>query len=231
MIINMLVTNQSFLKTAGIACILTAFTTLGVHLVSFPADSFEARLQLSGNNLYLAHRWMIILHCACVIMSMLAIAFIKWKDGPGWMALGFLFYTVFGITEISRMMAVLHYLNPLREQYMATTDIQVQALLKHSIDQFNHVGITLFSIFAFAFTIGNVCYGIVFSGASDRSKWIGIAFLFWGFMGILSTANEFFLNPILEKMIDLNAKIFQPTFRLVLGIWIWSQLKFRKAFA
>ena len=228
--INILSTNQSFLKTAGIACMITAFTTLGVHFISFPADTFDIRLQLANNPLYLAHRWMIILHCTCVIISMLGIAFLKWKEGPGWMALGFLFYTVFGVTEISRMMAVLHYLNPLREQYLATTDVQIQTLLKHSIDHFNHVGITLFSIFAIAFTIGNLCYGIVFSGASDRSKWIGYAFLFWGFMGILSTANEFFQNPILDRVIDLNAKIFQPTFRLVLGIWIWRQLKFHKAF-
>lgn len=60
---------------------------------------------------------------------------------------------------------------------------------------------------------------------------MGFAFLFWGCIGLLSSVNEFFHNPALQQVIDLNAKIFQPAFRLILGIWMWKQVRIKRAFA
>lgn len=216
--------NQSFLKIAGIACIISAVTTVGIHFVSFPAETFDDRLKLPGNPIYIAHRWMIIVHCLCVIVSMLGIALMKRKEGQGWIALGFLFYTVFGITEISRMMAVLHDLNPMRMAYVQATDEATKNFLRYSIDHFNHVGITLFSIFALAFSIANLSYGIVFVSADDKSKWLGYGLLYWAAVGFIAIANESLHVTFFEHWIEIHNKIFQPLFRLTLGIWILNNI-------
>lgn len=218
-------TDRQFIRIAGIAALITGLTTIGVHYISFPGDTFEQRLQLSQNNLYIAHRWMIILHCLCVIISMLGIALLKFKESKGFIVLGFLFYTVFGITEISRMFSVLKYLNPLRVQYLQATDESVKLSLQQTIENFTLVSFTMFAIFALAFAIGNLCYGIVLSGSKDKTRWLGYAFLFWAFMSFLGMSNEFLEQEWIELAIDINSKSFQPLFRFVLGIYLISQSK------
>lgn len=213
-------TDRHFIRFSGIAALITGLTTIGVHYVVFPADTFEQRLLLSQNNLYIAHRWMIILHCLCVIISMLGIALLKFRDNRGFIALGFLFYCVFGIAEITRMFSVLRYLNPLRLKYLETTDEATKVILQQSIEQFNFAGLTLFSLFALAFAIGNLCYGIVLSGDNGKTRWLGYGFLFWSFMSFLGMANEFLEQPWIDKAIEINSKTFQPLFRMIIGIWL-----------
>ena len=215
--------NISFLRISAFACLITALTTLGVHFISFPADTFEDRLALPHNSFYIAHRWMIILHCVCVIMSMLGIALIKRKGNQGWLIFGFLFYSVFGITEISRMMAVLHYLNPLRLAYANATDEATRQFLHLSIDHFNQVGITLFSIFALAFAMANLAYGLVFISSSDKDKWLGYGFLYWAIIGFIAMANESWHVSLFDQWIEIHNKIFQPVFRFILGVWLWRK--------
>ena len=212
--------DRKFITVAGIAALITAITTIGVHYVTFPTETFEDRLQLSQNNLYLAHRWMIILHCTCVIISMLGIALMKVRDNKGFVVLGMLFYSVFGITEIARMFAVLHYLTPLRQQYLAATDPVVQNALRHSIESFNLVGFTLFAIFAFAFMLGNLCYGVVLTASKGKDKWLGFGFLFWALISIAGMTNDFIQQDWIDKVIEINSKTFQPLFRLIIGIWL-----------
>ncbi len=212
--------DRHFIRVAAIAALITGLTTIGVHFISFPGETFEERLILSRNNLYLAHRWMIILHCLCVIISMLGIAILKVRENRGFVALGFLFYTIFGITEITRMFSVLHYLNPLRIKYMEATDEGVKQILQQSIENFNLAGSALFAVFALAFSIGNLCYGIVFSGSKNNSRWLGIGFLFWAFISFLGITNQFFGQPWIDTVIEINSKTFQPLFRILLGIWL-----------
>jgi hypothetical protein len=212
--------DTSFIRLAGLAAILTALTTIGVHYVSFPAETFEQRLALAHHTGYIAHRWMIILHCFCVILSMLGIALLFFKNNRGLFSLGFLFYTVFGIAEMTRMFSVLEYLNPLRIQYGTATDETMRILLRQSIDHFSLAGNTLFAVFAFAFMIGNLCYGLALSRSTGSTRWIGYGFLFWACMGLAGLTNDYFQLALIEKATELNAKIFQPLFRFVVGIWI-----------
>lgn len=215
--------DKTFLRVAGICALITAITTIGVHYISFPNVTFEERLLLSENNLYIAHRWMIILHCICVVTSMLGLLLIRWTESRGFMVLGFVFYCVFSVTEITRMVAVLKYLLPLRQQYIGATNENVRFVLQQSIEQFNLVGNTLFTIFAIAFMLGNLCYGIVFSKSNTSDRWIGYAFLYWAATSMLGLSNEFFQMDLVGTIIEWNAKLFQPVFRGILGVWLWRK--------
>lgn len=216
--------DKRFLIIAGTAAILTALTTIGVHYVTFPADTFEQRLQLIHHTGYIAHRWMIIFHCLFVITSMLGLALIRHRQGGGLMYLGFVFYVVFGVTEMARMFGVLHYLNTLRGQYTGTTDEMTQTLLHQSIDQFTLTGNTLFALFSFAFGIGNLCYGIVFSTGKGVSRWIGYAFVYWALASFLGLVNHCLQWSWVDSIHEFNGKVFQPVFRMILGVWIFRQV-------
>lgn len=216
--------DKRFLRIAGTAAMLTSLTTIGVHYVTFSADTFDQRLQLIHHSGYIAHRWMIIFHCLFVITSMLGLALIRRKEGGALMTLGFVFYVVFGVTEMTRMFGVLQYLNGLRGQYLEATDEMTRMLLQQSIDQFNLTGNTLFTLFAFAFGIGNLCYGIVFSSGKGISRWIGYAFLYWALTSFLGLANTYFHLGWVDGVHEFNGKVFQPVFRFFLGVWIFRQV-------
>lgn len=216
-------TNIAFTRLAGWAAIVTALTTIGVHYVNFQADTFEQRLALSTHTGYILHRWMIILHCLLVVVSMLGVGIIVFQKSHGLAILGFLGFAVFGFTEIARMFSVLEYLNPLRKEYLAATDDATRALLKHSIEHFQFVGFTLFAVFAFAFALGNLCYGLAMQNGNDRMRWIGIGFLYWAFIGIAGMVNEALQSGVIDAITDTNAKVFQPVFRLLIGLWLLTR--------
>lgn len=215
--------DRQFIRIAGIAALITGLTTIGVHFVEFQGATFEERLQLANNGNYIAHRWMIILHCLCVIISMLGLALLR-KDNRGFVSLGFLGYSVFGIAEIIRMFLVLRYLLPLRLQYLEATDENVKLLLQQNIDQFSLISNALFSVFILMFAIGNLCYGIVYSQDKGFARWLGYGFLYWAFTGFLGMANEFLMQPWIDTVIDLNAKSFQPIFRVAIGVFLLNQI-------
>lgn len=222
--LQLTVSDSVFLRLAGWAAILTSLTTIGVHYVTFPGDTFDQRLSLPQNPWYIAHKWMIIVHCFAVIFSMFGIALLKFKDSRGWIGFGFLFYTVFGITEITRMFSVLRYMNPLRLEYLTTSDESIRQMLKYSLDHFALAGNTLFAVFAFAFMIGNFSFGIVLSRSPGSTRWIGYGFLFWGCMSFSGMLNEYLHFGAIDTAIEINAKVFQPLFRLAIGLWLFRQI-------
>lgn len=216
--------DKPFIRIAGIAALITSLTTVGVHYVEFQGATFEDRLQLASNGYYIAHRWMIILHCLCVIISMLGLALLRIRDNRGFIRLGFLGYSVFGIAEIIRMFLVLRYLLPLRLQYLEASDESLKVMLQQSIDQFSLTGNALFSVFILMFAIGNLCYGVVYSKDKNFARWIGYGFLFWAFTGFLGMSNEFLQQSWIDSFMDINARTFQPLFRVVIGVFLLKQL-------
>lgn len=213
-------TDIAFTRLAGWAAMVTVLTTIGVHYVSFPAETFEQRLALATNGWYIAHRWMIILHCILVIASMLGIAMITFQQAKGLTILGMAGYMVFGFTEIGRMFSVLEYLNPLRLEYLAATDEAMRTMLKYSLDHFQLTGFALFAVFAFAFTLGNACFGWILKSQTGVAKWIGFGFLYWSGMGVLGMMNEGLHWKAIESWNEFHAKGFQPVFRGIIGWWM-----------
>ena len=100
------------------------------RLLSDPPAGFEERILLFRNATYLVNRWWVIAHCLLVIVAMWGFALLLFKKTPGLVGLGFLFYCVFGIAEITRQMMVLFYTNVLREQFYTTTDTAIKEGLR-----------------------------------------------------------------------------------------------------
>lgn len=209
-----------FLNLAGIAAFLTALTTLGVHFIEFQAETFEARLLLARDPMYLFQKWLIVFHCLMVIVSMFGVATIARIANPGLAALGALFFAVFGVAEITRMFGVLAYLNPLREKYLATADTAIRQVIQLQIDAFVLAGTVLFLVFILAFALGNLCFGLAITRNKAEDRWVARGFLFWATLTLLAFGNSFWENSTLEPVIEANNKFYQPAFRAVVGWWL-----------
>ena len=217
--------STSFLKLAAVAAFLTALTTLGVHFIEFHADTFEERLLLAHDTGYIAQKWMVIFHCLLVIVSMFGVATIAARSNRGLAALGALFFAVFGVAEITRMFAVLAYLNPLREKHLAATEPAVQQILKMQLESFGAAANILFLLFILAFALGNLFTGLALPKHEKPERWMGRGFLFWATLTFLAFGNDFWGIEALNPVIEANNKFFQPAFRAVIGWWLWQTSK------
>ena len=67
----------SFMRVASICAFLTVLTTIGVHWLPRlweNAMTFDAQVQLRHNAIYVGQRWMVLAHCALVVISMAPVA-------------------------------------------------------------------------------------------------------------------------------------------------------------
>ena len=94
-----------FFRFGAVCALLTALTTLVVHVMPnlwSDAMSFEQQVELRLNLLYLTNRWVVLLHCALVIVSMFALGLPAMRRAPGAVIFGFLAFACFGFTEMLR---------------------------------------------------------------------------------------------------------------------------------
>ncbi|MEZ4967365.1 MAG: hypothetical protein R2791_19145, partial [Saprospiraceae bacterium] len=184
-----------------------------------------ARLLLYRDPLYLALRWTVVVHCLLVLVSMYGIAVLKYRENSGLIALGALFFSVFGITEIARMLTVLGYLNPLRAQYLQTTDPALQQMIRYDLDHIGMVLTPMFLLFILAFALGNLCYGLCLIGDKGTSRWLGAGFLAWSAFTLLAFFNAFWELSWVDHIVEVNNRFYQPVFRLVIGIWLLNSAR------
>lgn len=217
-------TTASFARFASICCFITVITTIGIHLwFPDPPADFEQRVLLFRDKTYLLNRWWIIVHCLLVIISMWGMALLLKPGCPGFAPLGFLFFAVFSIVEISRQMLVLFYFNGLREQYFLATDPATKEVLKHTLSTAGLIAAPLFGVFIFAFALGNLFYGLSLFRERDFDKILSLLLIFWSAGNFLALGNEFWRNNGISSFLEYYSFTYQPFMRLVIGIWLWKK--------
>jgi hypothetical protein len=70
---------------------LTALTTVAVHWLSeLWASTFEQQLQLRHDPICMGRLWIVLIHCLLVVISMAAVAALKWRERPTLLGLVYL---------------------------------------------------------------------------------------------------------------------------------------------
>ena len=217
-------TNTNFLRFASICGFLTVVTTLGIHAIfPDPPSDFEQRILMYKDPVYLLNRWWVIVHCLLVVVAMWGIALVQFRKAAGLTGLGFLFFSVFAIAEISRQMLVLFYLNGLRIQYAAAENPALKESLRMSIDQFGLTGNSLFGLFVLAFGLGNLCYGLGLFFEKGFGKILSWLLILWSVGNFAALGNEFWQHAGVSTFISNYNFIFQPVVRGIAAWWLWKQ--------
>jgi hypothetical protein len=87
-----------FFRFGAVCALFTALTTLVVHVMPNlwnDAMSFEQQVNLRLNSFYLANRWVVLLHCALVVVSMFALGLPAVRFAPAAVIFGFLAFACF----------------------------------------------------------------------------------------------------------------------------------------
>jgi hypothetical protein len=217
---------SEFIKFASVCCFLTVITTLGIHLFfPDPPESFEERVYLFQNKIYLLNRWWVIAHCLLVIVSMWGVGMLHLKKAPGFTVLGFLFFAVFAIAEITRQMVVLFYMNELRQQYLLASDPVIKEGLKFTLSNAGLLTAPLFAVFLLAFGLGNLCYGLSITRKSWFDKLLSALLIIWSIACFMGLGNSFWNQPSLDTFIEKYSYTYQPFVRAVIAVWLWKKSK------
>jgi len=211
----------------AICAFLSVITTIGIHSDLFTMDTglYEDKVQLYKSLRYNLEKWWIIVHCLLVLFSMWGIRQLRYDNSPSAFGLGFIFYVVFSFTEILRQFLMIFYLNGLKIKYELSEVAEIQSQLLVQIEGVYLISNALFGLFIFAFSFGNLFYGI---GLSTGKKWdriLGSLLFFWGIIGLLTLGNEFWNINSLGKFIGVSSTIYQPLVRLAVGLWFVQQIR------
>jgi len=155
---------------------------------------------------------------------MLGLGLLEVRKNPGWIGIGFLCFTVFGLAEITRMTATNIIVNGMREAYSKSSDGFTQDAIQHFLEiTWPAIGTTLFMIFILAFSLGCIFYGIAFL----NHRWVGKIFLIWGIVNLFAFANSFLLLSWLDSFMSVFSYTYQPAARLLVGVWFLKEVKRR----
>lgn len=215
---------KRFIRFASICCFLTVVTTLGIHLFfPDPPAGFEERILLFRDKTYLLNRWWVIAHCLLVIVSMWGFTMLQMKKAAGLAGLGFLFFAVFAIAEITRQMFVFFYINELRQQYLFAADPAIKEGIKITLSNAGLLTAPLFGVFILMFGLGNLCYGLSLSWDQRFSKILSVLLIIWSIGSFVALGNDFWKIPAIDQFIEKYNFTFQPFMRAFIGLWLWKK--------
>jgi hypothetical protein len=145
------------------------------------------------------------------------------KQSPGFSVMGFLFFSVFAIAEITRQMFVLFYLNELRQQYLLAGDPVIKEGLKLAISNAGFLGSSLFGVFLLSFGLGNLCYGLSLAGEPGYNRLLSILLITWSIGCFISLGNSFWKQPSIGSFVEKYSYTYQPFMRAIIGLWLWKK--------
>ncbi len=211
----------------AVCAFLVVITTIGIHSDIFVIDTdfYEDKVAMYKSFWYNMEKWWIIVHCMLVLITMWGIRQLKHHRSTLWFGLGFFFYAVFSFTEIARQFLGLFYANNLKIKLELEQVAEAQAHLLAQIDGYSYISYALFGLFIFAFSIGNLFYGIGFLRETEWDKILGLLLLVWGIIGLLTLGNEFWNISWLNRVIEFSSELYQPLVRLAIGWWFVRQIR------
>jgi hypothetical protein len=216
--------SRNFFRFAAVCALLSAFTTLGVHLLPLlhPAPTFEEQLQLSNNPIYKFRLWVVFIHIMFVLASMWGIAAAKYRTAAGWIGLGLGGYWIFGLAEFFRVSFVLNAVNGWRTRYLNESDPQVREFLKENLMSWPQINEALFFLLVIGFLLGNIFYAIATRKGIGLEKWVSNLLFLWAVIGFLTLLHEYLGQTWANFLPEFVSYTYQPLVRTIIGVWLWK---------
>jgi hypothetical protein len=218
--------SPAFIKIASICAILTAFTTIAVHWLPdlwSNAMTFESRVQLRHNAIYMGRLWIVLIHCVLVVISMAAIPCLLNGAARLIAMFGLGSYIMFAFVEILRTSLSIFAVNRAwRGGYENSADDMQRQAFRNALDTFGGVNDALFFLFFTAFTVGLFCYGFALLLNSGIGPRVGLLFLLWGVLNLPGLIGALVGNQTLGTPFDWVGRYFQPVARFLIGLWLWN---------
>ena len=217
---------NKFLKTAAICAIITAFTTFLLWLLpKFYSDvsSGQAGALLAVNPFYTGRLWVNFIHIFFALVGYLGAAFIIFKRAGGIAFSGFMWFLLWGFTELLGVSVLIFAVNgSWRHDYLKAGEAR-QVLLKQQIDFFMEIWDAMFFLLLVFFLLGTLFYGVALWQGRGLEKLLSFLFLLGVPLTIFITVSGYGGPSWPGVIASLAYPVLQPLNRAVLGAWIWKE--------
>ncbi len=218
--------SANFVWVASICAFLTVFTTIAVHWLPRLWEnvaSFDAQVQLRHNSIYLAQKWIVLVHCLLVVISMAPIPALLNGTARLVAMFGFGSYSMFAFAEMLRTSLSIFAVNRAwRSGYELANDDSARATFRSAIETFSGINDALFFLFFTAFTLGLFCYGFALLQTSGIDRRIAFLFLVWAFFNLPGLIAFVTGKESIGSAFEWVGPYFQPVARFLIGAWLWS---------
>ena len=217
---------SSFLRFTAVCAILTAMTTFLLWLLPkyYPVVNSELdKAMLYQDPFYMGRLWVNFVHILLAFMAYLGTAFIIWQRSRGLALAGFLWFVLWGFTELLGISVLIFAVNYTWRKAYPNADEAVQALLQQNIDLFMQWWDALFFVLLVFFFLGTLFYGLGTWQGKGLEKVISVLFLFGVPLTIFITISGYTSIAWPGIVAGVVYPVLQPVSRALLGVWLWSR--------
>lgn len=215
--------SKSFYRAAALGSFLSVATTLLlIFLPRFygPIGSFEQRMQVVHEPLWLLRAWTYLLHPFVVFAAALGVAAALRRVASGAMTAGLLGFLVWAFTEAAQQALTLVAFRRWAIAF-GGADAGARKILHAQIATYDAVWDAMFLLLLIGFLIGNAFYGAVLIRRPGFDRILGAFFVGIALLTAAGISGELG-GPVLPSALGpwLYPTI-QPLARVLIGAWLW----------
>lgn len=215
--------SSSFYKSAAVASMLTAVTTLLlIFLPSFfiPGEGFDARMARVHDPAYTLRSWVYLVHPFLVLTAAIAVAMRIRKQSSAAAIIGLLAFTLWAFTEAAQQTLTLFAFDKWRIAY-ATADAVARLQIQANTVLYDSLWDAMYFLLLLGFAIGNCCFGIALAKYSGLTRIVGYFLLAAFALTLTNIAGELRWFALPEPIATWAYPAIQPLGRFLIGLWLW----------
>lgn len=216
--------SRSFYRTAAVASVISAVTTLGlIFLPNFfaPAEGFEGRMARVHDPAYQLRSWVYLVHPFITLMAALAVAVRIRNFRPGLAVVGLLSMSLWAFTEAAQQGMTLFAFDKWRMAF-ATADETMRSQIETLTILYDGLWDGMYFVLLIAFAIGNLCLGAALLRLTGLGRVVGGFFVAASLLTISLIWREIGWGALPEPLASWSYPAIQPLGRTLIGVWLWQ---------
>jgi len=218
--------HRTFLRIAAVSAFISAVTTFLLWLLPqlySPPQTFEERILLFRNEIYMARQWVNFWHIPVALTAYFGLAVVLFRRETGKVVFGMVWFVIWGIIEMTGVAIILFSVNyGWRSQYAGASPAQKQVLQTH-LEGFYSVWDSMFFVLLVAFLFGTLFFGWATWSSQGMEK--RLSYLFWLAVPLtmLILLGGYAGQSWADAMTAAIYPVLQPVSRFVLGVFLWKR--------
>ena len=218
--------DATFFKIASVCAIISSITTFLLWFLPFgysQPSNLDERIALHTNPFYMGRLWVNFAHIYFALIAYWAVVAKKSSESAGFVSLGFIFFLIWGITELMGVSVLIFALNyEWRKTLASQPDEAARTMLLTNINAFNDVWNALFFLLLIAFLLGTLFYGLALWKGKGLERILSICFLLAVPLTLFIIADGYGGLTWFSLLVTWIYPALQPISRFLLGVWLWK---------
>lgn len=215
---------SGFYRTAGIASILTAVTTLilifGPQFYAPLPEGIAGRMQRVADPAYQLRAWTYFIHPFLALIAALGVGLATRRAAPALALAGVLGFGLWALTEAGQQSLTLFAFDDWRRAWLAG-DPAVRASIEVRAAVYDGLWEAAYSLLLFGIILGSACFAVILLRLPDTlSRIVGGFYALAALQSILLQSGELG-GPVLPESIAFWVyPATQPLARILIGVWL-----------